>query len=85
MAPGIKNEALRQSPKFSASLGGQADANKGHGFAIVLALVGALQSLRSLRRRLPWALGDRLVAVVRLALNDLRALAGPPIRPGLGE
>jgi hypothetical protein len=34
-----------------------ADANTGHGFAIFMASVGALQSLRSLRRRLTWALG----------------------------
>jgi hypothetical protein len=33
------------------------DANKGHAFGIFMALVGSLQSLRSLRRRLPWALG----------------------------
>lgn len=33
-----------------------ADANTGHGFAILLAGVGTLQSLRSLRRRLTWAL-----------------------------
>lgn len=31
----------------------------GHGFAIFMAHVGALQSLRSLRRRLPWALASK--------------------------
>jgi predicted dithiol-disulfide oxidoreductase (DUF899 family) len=33
-----------------------ADADTGHGFAIFMAGVGPLQSLRSLRRRLTWAL-----------------------------
>jgi len=34
-------------------LAGQTDATKSHGFAIALALIGDLQSLRSFRRRLP--------------------------------
>jgi len=40
-----------------AQLGGQAYANTGHAFGIFMASVGALHSLRSFRRRLPWALG----------------------------
>ncbi len=36
---------------------GQADANNAHGFAIFMGLVGALHSLRSFRRRLPWTFG----------------------------
>ena len=31
--------------------------NKAHGFAIFMGFVGPLHSLRSFRRRLPWALG----------------------------
>ncbi|TBO27047.1 hypothetical protein EYS42_16995 [Aquabacterium lacunae] len=42
---------------------GQAPANKAHGFAIFMGLVGALQSLRSFRRRLPWALGHCLAGL----------------------
>ena len=34
-----------------------ADANMGHAFGIFMAHVGTLHSLRSFRRRLPWALG----------------------------
>lgn len=39
---------------------GQADANKGHAFGILMALVDAIHSLRSFRRRLPIALSARL-------------------------
>lgn len=51
---------LRVAASFNSAF--NADANKGHGFAIVLALVGALQSLRSFWRRLPWALSLSVTA-----------------------
>jgi hypothetical protein len=48
----------------------QAPANMGHAFGIFMAHVDTLHSLRSLRRRLPWALG-----ILRLQALAARGMA----------
>lgn len=45
--------------EYETYLVGQANANTGHGFAIFMASIGAMRSLRSLQRRLPWVLSSQ--------------------------
>ena len=55
-----------------------ADANTGHGFAILMASVGALQSLRSLRRRLTWALDTRVnTSMPSPSASTSKSVCGP--------
>lgn len=62
---------------YAAWLGGRAHANNGHGFAILLALVGALQSLRSFRRRLALALPSaHHLRIMSTATHPVRCVPG---------
>lgn len=69
----------REVAATSAQLIGQADANTGHAFGIFMDSAGALHSLLSFRRRLPWALGLGTSKRKSCALNSTPRLKHSPL------